>query len=286
MLLLNGPMDDLHTELGLITVSPVFGKYKQLSVILNSPGGSATATYKMILALRRYVDDIEVLVPRQAKSAATFFCLGADIIYLGQEGELGPLDPQILDRTGSGRQVSSLESFKALEQLLQYSLDSFDAIVRLLLQNTPMDITHAIEHAKPLFASIVSPLYQQIDPHELGESSRYLAEIEEYAVRVMTRWSYKNKDGDEIQQIVRRLVWEYPSHGFVIDLKEAQDIGLNAKPLDSEYEEISKRILNSDDLSPLVGFPRTPNNRRNAPDYKIPTAEERESEEDGNETEG
>ena len=285
MLLLNGPMDDFHTQFGIIT-APIFGKYKQLSVILNSPGGSATATYKMILALRRYVDDIEVLVPRQAKSAATFFCLGADTVYMGTEGELGPLDPQVLDRTGSVRQVSALETFKGLEQLLDHSLEAFDTIVKLLLVRTHLDVPIALKHTEPLFAAIVSSLYQNVDLHELGESRRYLAEIEEYAVRVMTRWSYKNEDADKVQQIVRRLVWEYPSHGFVIDLEEAQEIGLNAKPLSFGSEEISKRILDSEDSYPLVGFPDTPNNRRNAPDYKIPTAEERESEEDGNETEG
>lgn len=219
--------------------------FKQASVLLNSPGGSATATYKMILALRQYVDDVEVLAPRYAKSAATLFCLGADTIYMGREGELGPLDPQILDRTGSGRRVSALESFIALEQLLEHSMDSFDAIVRMLLRNAPMDIPQSMERAERLSAAMVSPLYGQIDPHELGESGRYLAEIEEYAFRAMRRWGYKDKDEFAIRQIVRKLVWTYPSHDFVIDLTEAQEIGLNAKPMSPASEEISMRILDT-----------------------------------------
>lgn len=244
VLLLNRQMDEFLNETGTFPV-PLFGDFKQASVLLNSPGGSATATYKMILALRQYVDDVEVLVVREAKSAATLFCLGADTIYMGREGELGPLDPQVLDRTGSGRRVSALESFIALEQLLEHSMDSFDAIVRMLLRNAPMDIPQSIERAERLLAAMVSPLYRQIDPHELGESGRYLAEIEEYAFRAMRRWGYSGKSESEIRQIVRKLVWTYPSHDFVIDLTEAKEIGLNAEPMSPASEEISKRILDT-----------------------------------------
>ncbi len=79
---------------------------------------------------------------------------------------------------------------------------------------------------------------------KLSEFGRYLAEIEQYAIRVMLRWGY-NEDPSKISDIVHRLVWEYPSHEFVLDLAEAQAIGLNAKLLDSSSEEISKRILDS-----------------------------------------
>lgn len=94
VLLLNGEINADSAEL-LLDIAPKFEKHKQLSVLLNSPGGFIESAYKMILTLRRYVDDIEVMVPRWAKSAATFFCLGANTIYLGTDGELGPLDPQI-----------------------------------------------------------------------------------------------------------------------------------------------------------------------------------------------
>lgn len=160
-----------------------------------------------------------------------------------------------LDRAGSARPVSALESFKALEQLLGHSLESFDAIVQLLLTRASMDVPHAINHAKPLFAAIVSPLYQQIDPHELGEAGRYLAECEEYAIRVMQRWGYADKSIIETQNIAHHLVWNYPSHGFVIDLREAQDVGLSAKSLDNESGQVSKLILDSADTHVGIGLP-------------------------------
>ena len=214
-----------------------------LTLLLESPGGDIECAYRMLLALRDKVADIEVLVPGWAKSAATFFCLGADSIHMGRYGELGPLDPQILDRSGSAIPVSSLETFNSLERLLDYSMDSLDAIVQTLLTRAPMDIPQAIEQARPLFAAIATPLYSQVDPHELGQSGSYLAVSEYYAMRVMKRWAYADGSDDVRRGIARRLVWEYPTHGFVIDLTEAREIGLRVESLDDKFAMICKAIL-------------------------------------------
>ena len=139
--------------------------------------------------------------------------------------------------------ISALETFKALDQLFDFSLDSLDGIIQHLLNNAPMDIPYAIEHAQPLFAAIVSPLYSQVDPHELGNAGRSLATSEEYAMRVMERWGYSDQNEMKRWEIARRLTWDYPTHGFVIDLKESQDIGLNAKRLDDESDILCQKIL-------------------------------------------
>ena len=245
VVLIDGNMDDFVKDYATVMARLAAGKDKRLSVLLSSPGGSGPAAYRMILYMRQYADNIEVLVPFEAKSAATLFCLGADTIYMGRESELGPLDPQILDRTGRARRVSVLETFKGLEHLLNHSLQAHDAIVDMLLERAHLDVPNAIKNAEPLFAAIVSSLYKNVNLHELSEFGRYLAQIEQYALRVMLRWGYASEYPIEVYRIVRKLVWEYPSHEFVIDLKEAQDIGLNVKPMDSSSEEISKRILDS-----------------------------------------
>lgn len=224
-------------------IAPQLKASNELSVLLDSPGGDIEEAYRIVLTLREYVEDVEVLVPQWAKSAATFFCLAANTIYIGRYGELGPLDPQRLNLKGSAMRISALESFKALDQLLAFSLDSLDGIVKRLLMNAPMDIPYAIEHAQPLFSAIVSPLYSQVDPHELGNAGRSLAISEEYAAIVMERWGYSDLKEKKRWEIAWRLTWDYPTHGFVIDLKEAQDIGLNAKRLDDESDILCQKIL-------------------------------------------
>ena len=214
-----------------------------LTVLLDSPGGDIESAYRMLLALRGKAGDIEVLVPGMAKSAATFFCLGADSIHMGRYGELGPLDPQILDRSGSEIRVSSLETFKALEHLIDYSMNSLDTIIETLLRRTPMDVPHALGHANPLFSAVASSLYGQIDPHELGGLGRYLSVSEEYSMRAMRRWAYGDLSDSERHGIAQRLIWDYPDHGFIIDLIEAQEIGLKAERLDDESDMICKIML-------------------------------------------
>ena len=237
-------MDPLGVDALRSIVGQLAG-YEKLSVLLESPGGNYDHAHRMLLAMRRHVSNIEILVPFWAKSAATFFCLGADTIHLGPDGELGPLDPQIIDRSGNSRDASALETFKALDQLLRYSLDTLDVLTRHLMRTAHMDFPHAIDRTQQLFAAIVTPLYQQIDPHELGEAGRYLSEGEEYARHVMRRWTYRDSTPEERSLIVRRLVWDYPSHGFVIDLHEARNIGLHVQRLDAESDILCKVVVSA-----------------------------------------
>lgn len=230
--------------------------FRKISVLLHSSGGDIEDAYRIILALRENAEELDVLVPHWAKSAATFFCLAADNILMGRYGELGPLDPQRLDPRGSARPTSALESFKALDQLLGYSLDSLDSIVLHLLQQAPLDIPYAIEHAQPLFAAIVSPLYSKVDLHELGDAGRALSVSEEYAARALERWGQPQSSYQTRQKIARRLVWDYPTHGFVIDLAEALEMGLNAAQLDEESEEICRKIIDFNEDYIGTGFPK------------------------------
>jgi hypothetical protein len=68
---------------------------RALDLVLHSPGGSATAAEQIVNYLRTQFDSIRVIVPLQAKSAATMIALGADEIVMGRFSELGPIDPQI-----------------------------------------------------------------------------------------------------------------------------------------------------------------------------------------------
>lgn len=254
VLYLRGYMDD-DSVFEVWSIAEGLKEFDTLSILLDSPGGDIEDAYRMVLALREHAKDIEVLVPHWAKSAATFFCLAADTIYMGRHGELGPLDPQKPDPEGSAMRRSPLESFQALDHLLNFSLESLDAVVLQLLSRSPMDIPYAIERAQPFFKAIVSPLYSNVDLHELGDAGRSLAVSEEYAVRVMRRWGYSDVKLEKIREIVRQLVRNYPTHGFVIDLTEARDIGLKAEKLDEESETICQEILENTGEHVDVAFP-------------------------------
>ena len=219
------------------------GHVKKLSILVDSPGGDADAAFHLVRAFRQYADNMEVFVVNWAKSGATFVCLGADKILMGGNGELGPLDVQLTDPRGSLIPKSALNVFKSLEYLQRYAMETLDLTTVLLMLKGNMDIPYAVEKALPFVSCVTSPLYQQVNPMELGEARRHLAVGEEYSKRIMKRYGYSSLSNTKIEVIVKQLVWEYPSHSFVIDLEEAKSIGLNAEVLDEERAKLCEELL-------------------------------------------
>jgi len=73
-----------------------------LDLILHSPGGAAEAAEAWVHYLRSKFDDIRVIVPSMAMSAATMLACAGDTIVLGKHSFLGPIDPQIIMETPLG----------------------------------------------------------------------------------------------------------------------------------------------------------------------------------------
>jgi Serine dehydrogenase proteinase len=77
-----------------------------LDLILHSPGGSPEAAEAIVLYLRSKFDNIRVIVPLMAMSAATMIACAADEIIMGNHSFIGPIDPQLQLQTAlSGRLV-------------------------------------------------------------------------------------------------------------------------------------------------------------------------------------
>lgn len=85
-----------------------------LDLILHSPGGSLAAAESLVTYLRSKFDDIRVIVPQLALSAATMIACAADCIVLGKHSFLGPVDPQVMVSTKLGQRMVPAEAI--LEQ--------------------------------------------------------------------------------------------------------------------------------------------------------------------------
>ena len=70
-----------------------FGRKKRLVLYLYSRGGAMEAPWKVIAMLREFCEELHVIVPYKAHSAATMIAIGADRIHMTKKGELGPIDP-------------------------------------------------------------------------------------------------------------------------------------------------------------------------------------------------
>lgn len=71
------------------------GPRNRLVVFLNTPGGSAETVEKLVEIIRFHYAEVYFVVPDEAMSAGTIFCMSGDKIYMDYTSSLGPIDPQI-----------------------------------------------------------------------------------------------------------------------------------------------------------------------------------------------
>lgn len=112
-------------------------KHSRLSIILNTPGGDVITVEKLANINREFYDEVNFIVPDQAMSAGTVFCLSGDNIFMEYSSSLGPVDPQVyslkqqqwlpalgyIDKMNEAIQKSLNNQLSTLEFLLLKDLD-------------------------------------------------------------------------------------------------------------------------------------------------------------------
>lgn len=67
-----------------------------LDLLLHSPGGSGEVTEALVKYLRSKFDDVRVIIPNAAMSAACMLACSANRIMMGKHSFIGPIDPQLI----------------------------------------------------------------------------------------------------------------------------------------------------------------------------------------------
>ncbi len=191
-------------------------KCRRVGLIIDSPGGQASVAYQIATLLRRHCGAFDAIVPRYAKSAATLLSLGGGRFFMGSDAQIGPLDVQLMDpeREDWG---SALDEVQALERLNAAALEQFDQAMFMLLPRTGKKVETLLPLAMRFATDMARPLLEKIDTVHYTQQSRLLKVAEDYATRLL-RPKYTTERSEEI---ARRLVNNYPEHGFVIDRDEA-----------------------------------------------------------------
>jgi hypothetical protein len=221
--------------------SHLSGKADRIHFIIHSGGGQINAAYQLVELLRRHASFVSTIVPLRAKSAATLLCLGADEIIMDELAQLGPLDTQMYEdrKGGDFRFSSALNPVKALEQLRDFSLESLKITKELLVKDGVLP-DEAYEIATKFVGALTPPLYGQLSPEKLGEYSRALAISAEYAKVILKR--YSKLTATQQVELVKKLVYSYPSHDYAIDYREAVDLNLPVRLAD-DYGSLMIRLM-------------------------------------------
>jgi hypothetical protein len=193
---------------------------RELDLIIHSSGGQIDTPWPFINLIREYYDDLCVLVPWRAQSAATLICLGANTIEMGPLASMSPIDPQFQLTLGDKKVGAGVEDIYGYYMLIEERL-------RLSAQGR---------------AEALKILANRITPEVLGKISRTRREIRIIAKNLL---GLHLADEKVMENIVSNLVEELPSHQYLINRKEAKALGLPVVDMDKETELISFKILDS-----------------------------------------
>lgn len=245
IMLLNLKVVDKYCALQIHKEINKNNKFKELDVILQTGGGDIDSAYLIIKILKKSTDKLNIIIPLYSKSAGTLICLGADNLLLTSLSELGPLDTQIRE-SDRHKFKSALNEFKALERIQLHSLETLDITSQTLMGiaqsvELPLKITDAIYMSIKHTGNTSGSLYNKLDPYRIGECARALEVGVKYGTKILTKFmGWKNEVALEI---IKKLVYGYPSHGYVIDIEELNALKLpvsEIKNADESYKPIMK----------------------------------------------
>jgi len=218
------------------------GKAEKIDLFLYSRGGDVSVPWRIVSMFREFCDELSIIVPYKAYSAATLISLGADKIIMGKKAELGPIDPTL-------RKMAIGEISGPPQEISVEDVNSYISFIR----------ERANINDQSALAQMVSILANYITPLTLGSVNRQDSHIKLVARKLLTSRNEK-LDESKINTIIEMLTEKIYSHGHAISRKEAQELGLPVEipeePLEdaiwSLYLEYERFLQLIDPLDPLV----------------------------------
>ncbi|EPJ1882091.1 hypothetical protein BvCmsHHP056_01067 [Escherichia coli] len=181
-------------------------------------GGDPNAGYRIGRALQHHYETVTLLVVGPCKSAGTLIAIAANKLVIGDMGELGPLDIQLKKNDEIGEMSSGLAIMTALDALKERSISAFNSHLVKIRYENQISTKMSADIATRLTEALIAPMAAQIDPIKLGEHQRAMSIAITYGQRLADKPS-SLKEG-----ALGKLIASYPSHGFVIDRKEAKEL--------------------------------------------------------------
>ena len=237
---------DMSDDLGhkFVDICPSVPEAQNCLLLLTTAGGSLEAAYRITRCIQsRYVQGSVMLFTNSlCKSAGTLIALGSDILIMTDHAEFGPLDTQVRVRDEFGEYQSGLIDMDALRILQDEVFANFTGqFGRLLSLGSGAFTTQTASRiASELTLGLFGGIYSQINPIRFGERGRAVQVALEYGQRVST--------GNVREGTLEKLATGYPSHGFVIDRHETEELFYEVYIPDEHISALSEL------LHPLVSY--------------------------------
>lgn len=239
--LYNGPIER-GSDLRFIELIHKEKASDECVLILVTPGGSPDAAYKMGRYIQHRYETFKIFIPGLCKSAGTLLAIAAGELIFAPYGELGPLDVQMTKEDHLAGLESGLNIGEAFLSLEQRAKETYHSLTMEIIGNSGGIVSYnsASKAATEIIAALYGPIFQRIDPEEVGSRSRAMRIGEDYGARLNAKWS--NLKNATRQPALDQLSRSYSSHGFVIDFLEAQLLFERVRMANSEEMAIVETL--------------------------------------------
>lgn len=191
---------------------------KQVDVLIHSTGGDPLAAWKLMSLLRERFENVAVLVPFMAFSAATIFALGADEIVMHPHASLGPIDPQITIIQADGSQR-------------HFAFEDVGAFLRFLSNEVGLTEQSHI-------STVIDKLFTAVDPLHVGAAKRASELSTEVGERLLQMHMLSDDEKSQAKVIAERLNKKFFAHADAVSRSRARDLQLKVAPSDAVLEQL------------------------------------------------
>lgn len=195
------------------------GKQDKLYFVMYSHGGDGKSAYRIAHLLRNFCQELIVVIPEVAASAATMLALAGDSILMTPLAYLTavdtslthPLNPKGVD----GRPV-------------RVELEEINRARDLILKDRT-DSDKNMEAYKTIFT--------YLHPVSLGAMERS-SSLSEMLCRDILDLKTNKLPSDMVDSLVHKLNREYPAHGYPINRIKARELGLRILDTDKDLDDL------------------------------------------------
>jgi len=188
------------------------GPQPRIDLFLYTRGGDILTPWRLVHLIREYTPHFAVLVPYRAYSAGTLICLGADEILMGKMGELGPIDPSV---------VNAFSPQDPCQPSARIPVHVEDVIAYMALAREKAGLSGEEELSQAFHL-----LAERIHPLTLGNVHRNYLLIRSLARRLLYL-HYEPAEEERVERIVNSLTERLYAHNHMIPRAEAaRDIKL------------------------------------------------------------
>lgn len=227
---ITGDRENVNTRIAP-DVIPVFYRHleqsekrEKIELFLYTRGGDVLTPWRLVHLIREYTEHFNVLVPFRSSSAGTLLCLGANEIVMTKMGELGPIDPSVVNAFNPQDPVNPAAR-------VPVNVEDVYSYLALAREKGGLSSDTALAQAFTLLAERIHPL-------ALGNVHRNYLLIRSLAYK-MLRLRCNYCEPEKLKSIVDNLTEKLYAHNHMVSRREAvEEIGLHVTVPSGDEEKL------------------------------------------------